>query len=90
MCSSDLHRIGLAFQIHDDILDVEGDTAVLGKRQGADAALDKPTYPALVGLDKAKEMALEMHTEALEALAAFDERADPLRWLSAFIITRQS
>jgi geranylgeranyl pyrophosphate synthase len=82
------HRIGLAFQIQDDILDVEGDTETLGKQQGADQALDKPTYPAIVGLDEAKRMALSMHEEATEALQQFDGDADSLRWLSEFIITR--
>ncbi|NKC13388.1 MAG: geranyl transferase [Gammaproteobacteria bacterium] len=82
------YRIGLAFQIQDDILDVEGDTTTLGKRQGADEALDKPTYPALLGLEEAKSMAFTMHEEAIKALQGFDSRADPLRWLSAFIIAR--
>lgn len=82
------HRIGLAFQIQDDILDVEGDTATLGKRQGADQALDKPTYPALMGLDPARALARQMHDEAVEALAGLGSSADSLRWLSAYIIER--
>ena len=57
--------IGLAFQIQDDILDVEGDTETLGKLQGADQALNKPTYPALLGLESAREMARELHEDAL-------------------------
>ncbi len=82
--------IGLAFQIHDDILDVEGDTATLGKTQGADLALNKPTYPAIVGMSRAKKMAKELHEEALTSLAAFDVRADVLRSISAYLIERKS
>ena len=80
--------IGLAFQIQDDILDVIGDTEVLGKQQGADEALGKPTYPALVGLERAQAMAQEQHEIALTALADFDARADSLRWLSEYIVSR--
>lgn len=82
--------IGLAFQIHDDILDVEGDTATLGKTQGADLALNKPTYPAIVGMSRAKEMAKELHEQAIESLGEFDNRADVLRSISAYLIERKS
>jgi hypothetical protein len=58
--------------VQDDILDVESDTATLGKRQGADIARDKPTYPALLGLDAAKAYALELRDQALHALRPFD------------------
>lgn len=81
--------IGLAFQIQDDILDVEGDTATLGKTQGADQALNKPTYPALLGLESAKQMASELHQDALSSLEDLGTRADPLRWLADYIIQRQ-
>ncbi len=80
--------IGLAFQIQDDILDVEGDTETLGKMQGADQALNKPTYPALVGLDSARQMAHELHEDALNSLADMGENAEPLRWLADYIIQR--
>lgn len=80
--------IGLAFQVRDDILDVEADTETLGKAQGADIALNKPTYPALLGLDEAKQKAEELHENALAELAGFDSRADALRGLSAFIVNR--
>lgn len=80
--------VGLAFQIRDDILDVVGDTQTLGKTRGADSAREKPTYPALLGLEGAKQRARELHTDALEALAPFDERADTLRAMSRFIIER--
>ena len=80
--------VGLAFQIRDDILDVEGDVAQLGKRQGADLALNKPTYPALLGLEEAKNRARQLHEESLASLASLDERAEPLRGLSHYIVDR--
>ncbi len=82
--------IGLAFQVQDDILDVESDTATLGKTQGKDQANDKPTYPALLGLDAAKAYALELRDLALHALRPFDEAAEPLRELARFIVERRS
>ncbi|MGB5307243.1 MAG: (2E,6E)-farnesyl diphosphate synthase [Gammaproteobacteria bacterium] len=81
--------IGLAFQIRDDILDVEGEAAELGKHPGMDATRLKPTYPALIGLEGARERAAELHTEAMDSLAGMDARADPLRWISSYIIERQ-
>ena len=80
--------IGLAFQVRDDILDVEADTETLGKTQGADMALDKPTYPSLLGLAAARGKAEELHERAMAELAGFDARADALRGLSAFIVNR--
>ncbi len=80
--------IGLAFQIKDDILDVEGDTQTLGKKQGADLDLDKPTYTSLLGLEKAKEEAQRQHQKAIAALDLFDHRADTLRELATYIIER--
>lgn len=82
--------IGLAFQVQDDILDVESDTATLGKRQGADIARDKPTYPSLLGLDAAKSYALELRDQALHALRPFDASAEPLRELARYIVDRRS
>lgn len=82
--------IGLAFQVQDDILDVESDTAILGKHQGADIARDKPTYPALLGMPAAKSYALQLHDQALQALSAFGAAAEPLRQLARFIIERRS
>ena len=81
--------IGLAFQVQDDILDVESDTATLGKRQGADIARDKPTYPSLLGLDAAKAYAIELRDAALVALQGFDEKADTLRALARYIVERR-
>ena len=82
--------VGLAFQVQDDILDVEGDTATLGKTQGKDIAHDKPTYPALLGMDAAKAYALELHATALQALQPFGTSAEPLRELARFIVERRS
>ena len=81
--------IGLAFQVQDDILDVESDTATLGKTQGKDEAHHKPTYPALLGLDAAKAYALELRDQALHALRPFDQGAEPLRELARFIVERK-
>ena len=80
--------IGLSFQVQDDILDVESDTATLGKTQGKDEDNDKPTYPALLGLAGAKQKARELHEMALENLSLFGEEADLLRNLSLYIIQR--
>lgn len=81
--------IGLAFQVRDDILDVEGETAVLGKTQGKDAAADKPTYPALLGLDGARDMANTLLTEALQNIEPFGDKATPLRALAHYVVGRQ-
>jgi len=80
--------IGLAFQIRDDILDVEGETDTLGKRSGADQSQEKSTYPALIGLDASRQRATELHEDAMESLSAFAETADPLRQISLYIIER--
>ncbi len=82
--------IGLAFQIQDDILDIESDTATLGKPQGSDVASDKPTYPALLGMDGAKERANDLRDEAIASLAELDEKADPLRWMADYIVSRKA
>ena len=80
--------IGLAFQIQDDILDVEANTEILGKAQGADIAHNKVTYPALLGLRGAKQMAAELIEQALSSLSDFNDKAEPLRWIANYIITR--
>lgn len=80
--------IGLAFQIQDDILDVEADTETLGKTQGSDIARNKPTYPALIGLDEAKQMAVELVTDATHSLESFGEAAQPLHAIANYIINR--
>ena len=80
--------IGLAFQVQDDILDVESDTEILGKQQGADAALNKPTYPALLGLNGAKKKAKQLHQLALESLTHIEGDTTALAKLADYIITR--
>jgi len=80
--------IGLSFQVQDDILDITSDTATLGKQQGADLIRDKPTYPALLGLEAARAKAAALHRDAIDALAQFGANAGRLRQLSAFIIER--
>ena len=80
--------IGLSFQVKDDILDEESDTATLGKTQGKDKDNNKPTYPALLGLAGAKKKAQELHEKAIESLSGFGEEADLLRDLSLYIIQR--
>ena len=83
-------EIGLAFQIQDDILDVEGDPAVLGKSTGADAAHAKPTYPSTVGLERARRRARELRDAAIGALAPLGHRSDALVQLANFIVNRAS
>lgn len=80
--------IGLAFQIKDDILDIESDTETLGKPQGSDIAMNKPTYPNLLGLDGAKKAANDLYNQALESLEIFDNRADMLRSIADYIVNR--
>lgn len=80
-------RIGLAFQVRDDILDIESSTEKLGKTQGADQAHDKATYPALLGLDQAKQLAEQLYTEAINALSLFDN-PEPLQAMAAEIVKR--
>lgn len=82
--------VGLAFQVQDDILDVESDTATLGKTQGKDEAHDKPTYPALLGLDAAKGYALALRDQAIAALEGFGDAAEPLRALARYIVDRRN
>jgi geranylgeranyl diphosphate synthase type II len=81
--------VGLAFQIVDDILDIEGDAALLGKKTGVDIARGKATYPAAVGLEQADKDALELISKALEALAEFDHKAEPLRALAKYMVARK-
>ena len=80
--------IGLAFQIRDDILDVEGDPVKIGKASGADQARNKPTYPALLGMSGARQRCEELCNEALASVAGLDERAAVLRHLCEYIVLR--
>jgi farnesyl diphosphate synthase len=81
--------IGLAFQVVDDVLDSEADTATLGKTAGKDADNDKPTYVTLLGVQEAKKMAADLHRDALEALVEFGTSARRLRELADFIVMRK-
>lgn len=81
--------IGLAFQVVDDILDAEADTATLGKTAGKDAEQDKSTYVTLLGLDMAKSLAQSLYQQALSPLEAYTQEADMLRSLASFITQRQ-
>jgi len=81
--------VGLAFQVVDDVLDAEADTATLGKTAGKDADNDKPTYVTLLGVAAAKKMAAELHGDALQALSGFGARAQRLRELADFIVMRK-
>ncbi len=82
--------VGLAFQIADDILDIEGDTAQLGKDAGSDLARGKATYPSVIGIQESRRRAAELLEMAMDAIASFDESADPLRELARYVIERKS
>lgn len=82
--------IGLAFQVQDDILDIESSTEQLGKQQGADLALNKSTYPSLLGLETARQRAQDLCDEAIRALTLFDGSAEPLRQLARYIVERKN
>jgi len=82
-------RIGLAFQIVDDVLNVEGKAALLGKKTGSDLSKGKATYPSLLGLEESKRRAKELVELAVEALGQFGPEANPLREIARFIIARE-
>lgn len=81
--------LGLAFQVQDDILDIESDTVVLGKPQGSDSKANKLTYPALLGLDGAKAKARQLYQDALAALASLPYNTDELKAFAHYIIARK-
>ncbi|WP_445990168.1 polyprenyl synthetase family protein [Chromobacterium haemolyticum] len=81
-------RMGLAFQVVDDVLDCEADTATLGKTAGKDAAHDKPTYVSLMGLAEAKQFARDLRDEAFAALEGFGDSAQRLKELADYIVAR--
>jgi geranylgeranyl diphosphate synthase, type II len=81
-------EIGLAFQIQDDILDVTGDTVLLGKRAGADAAHGKPNYPSIFGLERARQLALEHRDRALAALGGLGAAGESLSALAYYVVDR--
>ncbi|MFR9721549.1 polyprenyl synthetase family protein, partial [Aeromonas diversa] len=80
--------IGLAFQVQDDILDIVGDTAILGKPQGSDLAHEKSTYPSLIGIEGARELARELHQRALTALHSLPYNTDILEAFADYIVER--
>jgi len=80
--------IGLVFQIRDDLLEVEQDTAALGKNAGSDATNDKSTYPSTLGIEGARRRAAETQQHAVEALQTLGEGSHSLLWLSDFILNR--
>ncbi len=81
-------KIGLAFQIRDDIIDIESPTSISGKTQGSDVNKNKSTYPEIVGLDESKRKAKELIVEAKKNLEIFSNKAERLRDLATFIIER--
>lgn len=81
-------RIGLAFQVVDDVLDVEADSQTLGKTAGKDEANDKPTYVSLMGLSSAKQYARDLYEDAISALSPFGSKAERLRQLAEYIVAR--
>ncbi len=83
------NALGLAFQIRDDLLDVEGDAKLMGKPIGSDIRRKKATYPALFGIEKTRERAKELLQTAISALEVFDHRADPLRAIARFVVERE-
>jgi geranylgeranyl diphosphate synthase, type II len=83
-------NIGQAFQIADDILNVEGDRELMGKQTGSDAARNKITYPSLMGMEKAKEKLTQHIETAVASLSGFDDRAMPLVVIARYIKERKS
>ena len=81
-------NIGLAFQISDDLLDIEGDPSIMGKSAGMDEFRSKNTYPSILGIDESKGLASGLVNKALKALESFDSRSEPLRSIAAYIIER--
>lgn len=82
-------NVGFAFQIADDILDLVGDSRVMGKRAGGDDRRKKATYPGTTGLSRAREAEIHLVRVALDALAGFDHAADPLRAIALYIVERE-
>jgi geranylgeranyl diphosphate synthase type II len=82
-------NIGLAFQVIDDILNVEGNPAVMGKNVGTDQVHEKSTYPSILGIEKSKKFGKNLVNNALQALDYFDNKSDPLRAIAHYIIDRK-
>ena len=84
------HAVGLAFQVRDDLLDIEGGTEQLGKTAGKDAAASKPTYPAILGIEASRTELAALTKSALDAIEPLGARAKPLRDLARFVAERSS
>jgi geranylgeranyl diphosphate synthase type II len=82
-------NIGLAFQVADDILNVEGDPNIMGKSTGTDELHNKSTYPSILGLNESKALAKKLVRNALQAIENFDKRSEPLRAIAAYVIERK-
>jgi len=85
-----IDALGLAFQIRDDILDIEGSSDVIGKPQGSDIERDKATWPALFGIEQAKARTNELLNTALDSISHLGPEADTLRWIARFIVQRET
>jgi geranylgeranyl pyrophosphate synthase len=83
------HCVGLAFQVQDDILDIEANTEHLGKTSGKDQLQKKSTYPEILGLKESKLMAKQLIDDAIDTLSEIDQSADPLRWIATYTIERE-
>jgi geranylgeranyl diphosphate synthase type II len=83
-------HLGLAFQIADDILNVEGDREALGKGTGSDAVRGKLTFPQLMGLEASRKKMADLIDEALEAIRGFDRQAEPLRAITRYVTERKT
>jgi farnesyl diphosphate synthase len=81
-------HLGLAFQVHDDILDVTGDSALTGKSTQADAALNKPTFPSILGLEESQRRAIALRDEAISCLDGFHGDTSALIWLADYVVSR--
>ena len=80
--------IGLAFQVQDDILDIESDTETLGKMQGSDIAANKPTYPSIIGLEASKQKLAKLYDNAINSLQSFGDSVQSLQELAGYIVNR--
>ena len=83
-------NIGLAFQVIDDILDIEGDAEEIGKPVGSDEKANKMTYPSLYGIETSRDIAQRLISSAVSSLGSFSEKADPLREIANYLLTRKS
>ena len=83
-------KIGLAFQIQDDIIDIESPASISGKNQGSDLDQNKITYPSVVGLEDSRSKALTLAKEAKEILVPLSKKADNLRLLADYVVTRNN